>query len=137
MPIVSELIPNFGPYSGNNTVHIKGSNLDPFREFPELINNHNDTRCRLEKIGDKYEDAFGSEYHDAFGVLTITNSTNAYCVMPENRAGREETFMEVSLNNQQYTDDNNAYYYYKQPKIYDVEPKSGPTRGGTISIVTG
>jgi hypothetical protein len=136
MPIVSELIPNFGPYAGNNTVHIKGANFDPFKEIADFTN-HNDTRCKLEKIGDKFSDAFGSDYHDAYGVLTVTNSTNAYCVMPENKAGREETMMEISLNNQQYTDDNNKYFYFKQPKIYDVEPRSGPTRGGTISIVTG
>jgi len=47
------------------------------------------------------------------------------------------TFVELTLNNQNYTDDNVPYYYYKPPKIFDVQPREGPTRGGTLLKILG
>lgn len=41
------------------------------------------------------------------------------------------TGVDFTLNNQNYTDDDVPYYYYKPPKIYDMIPREGPTRGGT------
>lgn len=69
--------------------------------------------------------------------MRVVNSTKAYCDAPPNLNGLDFTFIEVSLNNQNYTDDNIPYYYYKPPKIYNVEPRDGPTRGGTTVIITG
>ena len=39
--------------------------------------------------------------------------------------------VDFTLNNQDYTDDEVPYFYYKPPKIYDMIPKEGPTKGGT------
>ena len=49
----------------------------------------------------------------------------------------EETRVEVTLNNQQYTDDNVPYYYYRPPQVFDIDPREGPTKGGTKVIVFG
>ena len=71
--------------------------------------------------------------------LKITNSTRAYCEAPPNTAKMDSTFVEVMLNNRQgdMTDDNVPYFYYKPPKIYSVEPREGPTKGGTVVILSG
>jgi len=71
--------------------------------------------------------------------LKITNSTISYCEAPPNTANLEFTYVEVMLNNRDsdMTDDNITYYYYKPPKIYSVEPREGPTKGGTIVILSG
>lgn len=47
------------------------------------------------------------------------------------------TYVELTLNNQNYTDDNTPYFYYRPPKIYDIEPREGPTRGGTEVTIFG
>jgi len=127
-PTVSELVPNFGPDSGGNKVRIKGSNFNPFVELvnPDggmQIDNRNDTFCLFAEIGAM--------------PLVVEKSTLAYCEAPPNLNGLDYTFVEVSLNAQNYTDDNIEYFYYKPPKIYDVTPREGPTRGGTEVIVTG
>lgn len=48
-----------------------------------------------------------------------------------------QTVVEVTLNNQQFTDDNVVYNYYKPPYIFDTEPRQGPTRGNTEVTVIG
>jgi hypothetical protein len=122
-PTVSELVPNFGPDSGGNRVEIKGSNFEPFLEQENLIDNRNDTFCLFAEVGKM--------------PLHVEKSTRAYCEAPPNLNSLDYTFVELTLNNQNYTDDNVEYFYYKPPKIYDVTPKEGPTRGGTEVIVTG
>jgi hypothetical protein len=64
------------------------------------------------------------------------NSTKLYCEAPPNFV-LDETRVEITLNNQQYTDDNVPYYYYRPPQVFDVDPREGPTKGGTRVIVFG
>jgi hypothetical protein len=116
-------MPNYGPDTGGNSVLIKGNNYAPFIESTDRIDNRNDTFCLFEQIGKV--------------PMRVVNSSKAYCDAPANMNGLDFTFVEVSLNNQNFTDDNVPYYYYKPPKIYDVQPREGPTRGGTVVIITG
>jgi hypothetical protein len=120
-PQVVELVPNYGPNSGGNRVIIKGNNFMPFN-FTEDIDNSNDTFCIFEGIGKVRAYAL--------------NSTKVYCEAPPNYV-TEKTTVEVTLNNQQYTDDNIPYFYYKPPQVFDADPREGPTRGGTEVVIFG
>lgn len=120
-PQVTELVPNYGPNSGGNRVILKGNNFMPFN-VTEDIDSSNDTFCIFEGIGKVR----------AYPI----NSTKLYCEAPPNYI-IENTIVEVTLNNQQYTDDNVPYYYYKPPQVFDAEPREGPTTGGTEVLVFG
>lgn len=117
---VVELVPNYGPDSGGNRVIIKGNNMLPF--VGEDIDNFNDTFCEFEGVGKV----------KAYPI----NSTKIYCEAPPNFV-LDKTFVEVTLNNQQYTDDNVPYYYYRPPQVFDIDPREGPTKGGTEVIIFG
>ena len=93
-----ELVPNYGPDTGGNRVIIRGNNFMPF--IGEDIDNTNDTFCEFEGIGKV----------KAYPL----NSTKMYCEAPPNFV-LDKTFVEVTLNNQQYTDDNVPYFYYRPP----------------------
>ena len=67
---------------------------------------------------------------------TVINSTKVTFIAPPNFVV-DKTRVEISLNNQQYTDDNVWYYYYAPPEIYEVDPREGPTKGGTKVHVWG
>jgi len=51
--------------------------------------------------------------------------------VPANVARLEMTYLDIALNNVDWTDDYVPYYFYKPPRITDVQPREGPTRGGT------
>ncbi len=121
-PAVTALIPNYGPDSGGNRVIIQGQNFMPFRGETDIDNPTNDTMCYFEGIGKV--------------PAYVINSTKIYCEAPPNFV-MEVTKIEVTLNNQQYTDDNVPYFYYKPPQVFDCEPREGPTKGGTEVIVLG
>jgi hypothetical protein len=120
-PSVVGLVPNFGPDSGGNKVLIRGQNFNPFMDN-EHFNNSNDTFCWFEGVGKS----------KAF----IINSTKAYCEAPPNFVV-DETKVELTLNNQQYTDDDVPYFYYRPPQVFDIDPREGPTSGGTEILVMG
>lgn len=67
---------------------------------------------------------------------TVHESTKISCTAPPSYVNRK-TILEISLNNQQFTDDNQVYSYYKPPYVFDTEPRQGPTRGGTDVVVVG
>jgi hypothetical protein len=67
---------------------------------------------------------------------TIINSTKAVCVAPPSYVLRQAV-VEITLNNQQYTDDNNVFYYYRPPYLFDTNPREGPVSGGTRVIAVG
>lgn len=119
-PQVVELVPNYGPDSGGNKVIIRGQNFQPF--VAEDIDNANDTFCEFEGIGKVR----------AYPI----NSTKMYCEAPPNYV-LDKTVVEITLNNQQYTDDNVPYFYYRPPQVFDIDPREGPTKGGTEVIVFG
>lgn len=66
----------------------------------------------------------------------IINSTKVTFVAPPS-FGIDKSRVEISLNNQQYTDDNVWYYYYAPPEVFEIDPREGPTRGGTKVYVWG
>jgi hypothetical protein len=77
---------------------IKGNNFNPF--LGEGIDNSNDTFCEFEGI---------------FKVKAeVLNSTKVICIAPPNYV-LDKTNVEITLNNQQYTDDDVPYYYYRPP----------------------
>lgn len=117
------LVPNYGPDSGGNTIELRGSAYHPFKEFSGDIDNSNDTFCYFEDL--------------AKMPLVVVNSTNAYCEVPPNFNGNGYTNVEVSLNNVDLTDDMLPYFYFKPPRITDVQPREGPTKGGTHVMVFG
>jgi hypothetical protein len=51
--------------------------------------------------------------------------------------GLDMTYVEVALNNRDWTDDNQPYFYYKPPRITDIDPREGPTRGNTTVTIYG
>lgn len=67
---------------------------------------------------------------------TIINSTKVICHSPPSYVLRQ-SIVEITLNNQQYSDDNNIFYYYRPPYLFDVNPREGPTSGGTRVIAIG
>ena len=70
----------------------------------------------------------------------MLNSSYASCPAALNNVGIDMTYVEVVLNsdkNRDVTDDNVPYFYYKPPRITDVEPREGPTRGKTVVLVYG
>ena len=93
----------------------------PFN-FTDDIDNSNDTFLIFEGIGKV--------------PAYVINSTKLYCIAPQNYI-LSQTIVELTLNNQQYTDDNIPYFYYKPPQAFDAEPREGPTRGGTEVIIYG
>ena len=50
--------------------------------------------------------------------------------------------VEITLNGldgvpSELTDDERIFYYYKPPLLFDLQPREGPTRGGTKVLVSG
>ncbi len=117
-PLVASLDPNYGPDVGGNNITFKGSNLHPFID-ETMINNANDTFCVFWDLNAKKMPA------------TLINSTKLICEAPPSINDISVTGVDVTLNNQNYTDDDVPYYYYKPPKIYYMVPSEGPTKGGT------
>lgn len=119
-PSIQSISPTRGPDDGGNEIVITGNNFDPFRLYS--INNHNDTFCKFEGL--------------TLMPATVHESTKISCTAPPSYVNRN-TIVEISLNNQQFTDDNQVYSYYKPPYVFDMEPRQGPTRGGTNVTIIG
>lgn len=66
------------------------------------------------------------------------NSTKLVVQSPPSFVIRESE-VEITLNNQdyQYTDDKVLYHWYSPPDLFDVQPREGPTTGGTRVIAIG
>lgn len=109
-----------GPDQGGNEVWFRGNNFDPFRS--ESIDNHNDTFIMFEGIGKVQVEVF--------------NSTRARVYAPPSFILRQ-SIVEITLNNQQYTDDNTIYYYYRPPNLFDMKPREGQVQGGTRVVLIG
>ena len=83
------------------------------------ISNANDTFCIFHDLGIQ-------------SVARVVNSTKLACIVPPTFNDITVTGVDITLNGQDQTDDDVPYYYYKPPKINDLEPKEGPTKGGTV-----
>lgn len=145
-PIISKLLPNYGPASGGNEIEVLGSAFDPFIELPAHFRmleaesgtsaakreymeanrmNKNDTYCLFIALGMEVGKA----------KAKIVSSTRALCTAPASTIDVSEVWL--TLNNQQYSDDEIDYYWYKAAKLYDMHPKYGPTEGGTKVAIYG
>lgn len=69
--------------------------------------------------------------------MHVMNSTKAMCEVPPNVMHIDSTFVEVGLNNRDWSDDNVPYFYYRPSKITNIEPNEGPTAGNTTVMVFG
>lgn len=63
--------------------------------------------------------------------MTLISATKSSCEVPPALEGVSVTGVDVTINNQDYSDDDAPYYFYKPPKVYNMIPKEGPTKGGT------
>ncbi len=99
---------------------MRGNNFNPFKE--ESIDNSNDTFIMFEGLSKL--------------PCTVINSTKANVLSPSSFVLRQ-AIVEITLNNQQYTDDNTIFYYYKPPYLFDIQPREGPTQGGTKVLAIG
>ncbi|PCJ22449.1 MAG: hypothetical protein COA94_09100 [Rickettsiales bacterium] len=67
---------------------------------------------------------------------TVLNSTKVICHSPASYILRQ-SIVEITLNNQEYTDNNVVFYYYRPPFVFDIEPREGPTKGNTTVYAIG
>lgn len=119
-PSIRSITPNKGPEDGGNEIIINGNNFDPFRYYD--VSNYEDTFCNFEGIKKM--------------PATVIDSTKISCNAPPSFKSKGTT-VEVTLNNQQYTDDKVQYSYYTPPYIFDVEPRQGPVKGNTEVTLVG
>lgn len=82
-PTVAKLKPNYGPDQGGNEIEVHGSAFYPF-DFDKDIDNRNDTFCHFQKLGKTH--------------ATVTNSTRAYCKVPQNILNLGLDYVEITLN---------------------------------------
>lgn len=119
-PQVARLEPNKGPDTGGTTVHIRGQYFNP--SLGLSFNNYNMTLCRFGKL--------------LTTVAKVISSTEIVCTSPPSYVDREVP-VEITLNNQEWTDDGILFHYYHPPMIYSIEPRIGPVSGGTEVKVIG
>lgn len=98
-------MPDRGPDDGGNDVLLLGNNFDPFKNYN--VDNYNDTFCNFEGL--------------TLTPAKVINSNKVICKAPPSYVYRE-TEVELTLNNQQFTDDMAMYHYYKPPYVFDIEP---------------
>jgi hypothetical protein len=91
------------------------------KEIPDM-NNQNDTFC-----------LFGNDIKTPGKIIS---STKMECVSPPSYDNRFY-LLEITLNNREYTDDKVKFFYYHPPFVYSINPKIGPTAGGTTVKITG
>lgn len=106
-----EFVPPFGPISGNFSVKISGG---PFYDTDQL-------RC---KFGDRVIKAF------------YLDEGHIHCFAPPYPMGACP--LEVTNNDQDYTQLRKPFYFYQDPALSRISPVSGPARtGGTLVYVYG
>lgn len=100
---------------------LKGNHYNPFVDKPE-VDNRNDTFCRFGELG--------------LVEAVVVNATKAICYSPPSYILRW-VYVEITLNNQQYTDDFNKFFYYHPPFVYEINPRRGPVAGNTTVTIIG
>ena len=121
-PTIYKIEPiNRGPDSGGTVIRLRGANFNPFKELQDL-KLENDTFCYFEDLGKR-----PAKIHSSTEIECVTPSSYEKLVVP----------VEITLNDQQYTDDNVLFYYYHPPYTYYISPKIGPVSGGTVVKVMG
>lgn len=67
----------------------------------------------------------------------LIDSTHIRCWVPKNHGDIRVSNVNITLNDQQYTEEVEILYFFKSPIVYDIDPREGPTKGGTEVIVFG
>jgi IPT/TIG domain len=132
-PIISKLMPNYGPATGGNEIEVLGAAFDPFSDqaphFRDLLETSNQTLPDQEANRMNKNDTFCIFEGVGKTKARIVSSTKAICPVPPSTKDSAELY--ITLNNQQYSDDEIIYYWYKAAKLYQIQPRYGPTEGGT------
>lgn len=129
---VTALNPHFGPRTGNTTVSIIGSNF----------------HLRYTKDPGLWRIKFGSEYVpvDGYGEANISSTYVLCTTHPESMVPSYytpfkrfpyEIPVEVTVNDQQFTQDDVRYTYYEIPWVLNILPTQGPAYGGTSVTIYG
>lgn len=90
---------------GGTKVTLKGSDYLPF-DWKLDVNNKNDTFCSWGVLGKT--------------PAEVISSTEAECVSPPDTAKLDFTHVNLTLNNQNYTEEYVKFYYFNPPKIMDA-----------------
>jgi len=61
----------------------------------------------------------------------VISSTEAECLSPENNLALSSVTLNLTLNNQNYTDEMVRFLFYNPPNVMDAAPLKGPIKGGT------
>ena len=105
--VLTNIEPPLGPTSGNFSVRINGG---PFVDTNEI-------RCK-------------------FGTVTVLavyiDVEEIHCFAPPHVAGRYA--LEVTLNDQDYTDARFPFFYYSDPALSRIMPVSGPTEAAGTEV---
>ena len=112
-PTITQLVPNKGPETGGTEIILKGSNFKPFQNMS--INIADDIFCLFKRLGS-----------DGVKVRAyVYKSTIAMCISPAS-LDVKQTEVEITLNDQQYSDDDKSFYYSRPPVVCDLSPREGP-----------
>ena len=128
-PSIEEILPHQGPESGGTEITLKGKNFAPFEGIESQIDNKDDVYCGFFDLNLRVR-------------AKILNATRAICISPPSYYVNS-SLIEITLNGVDYTSayggdsKNNRFNYYKPPYIYDVDPREGPVKGGTVITIKG
>ncbi|MDK2820346.1 MAG: large repetitive protein [Clostridia bacterium] len=123
MTIVS-VTPDKGPVSGSTLITITGANFDQDEEQYTAV-----------EIGTETEEA--REFYSATIVEITEDGTTIKALTPEHTAGIKDVVVKNRFGSVTLP---GAFTYYvpsSEPQIMDIEPKSGPTTGGTPITIRG
>ena len=113
---------------GGNEIVILGHNFKPFL-WDKQIDNRIDVRVNFQD--------FEPDKNGLRLKANITSSTRATVIAPPCPEGFNQSVIEISLNDQQYSDNNVIYRYYRRPTLYYITPREGPIKGGTVVTAVG
>jgi len=131
--VIGEVFPLLGPSSGNFTVAVRGAGfLNPCENYGnELVPVDNRIAAPLPRC---------HELKCRFGAV-VTQALYMHenlieCFSPPHSAGLFN--LEVSNNDQDYTQFETPFYFYPDPTIRVISPVNGPAvQGGTLVTITG
>ena len=117
-PIINKIIPASGPESGGTRIHVLGerfSNLTSASEF----------KCRFTAVDHKTPPKYVNAFYE--------NSTSIICLAPGGWGSGVTANVEITFNNEDYTDSGSRFYFYS---ITEASPRSSPSdvENGILTI---
>jgi len=125
---VVSLKPNFGPRTGGTSVTMIGHNFNH-----DLMNQLGYMRV---KMGGEYVTITKIDSDQGVQVTT-KNAQSIAPVFTDTRVYPMEVPMEISLNNQQFTNDDVRFIFFDLPAVTYVLPTRGSALGGTVVSIHG